>query len=135
MTGAAHDLARRFFAALSAGAFPDGLLADEITTWTTTSGPASDKARYEGGVKLLSSLFPRGLPYTVDSLTAEDDRVAAEVHAEGTLANGELFQNRYAFVLRIKHGRIASIAEHFDPGPVREKIVPLLMAAMAKPAS
>ncbi len=134
MTAAAHDLARRFFAALSAGAFPDGLLADEITTWTTTSGAASDKARYQGGVKLLSSLFPAGLTYTVDSLTAEDDRVAAEVHAEGVLASGELFLNRYAFVLRIQDGRIASIAEHFDPGPVREKLVPLLMAAMAKAA-
>ena len=99
MTAAAHDLARRFFAALSAGAFPDGLLADEITTWTTTSGAASDKARYQGGVKLLSSLFPKGLACTVDSLTAEDDRVAAEVHAEGTLANGELFHNRYAFFI------------------------------------
>ena len=132
MSGAAHDLARRFFAALSAGAFPDGLLADEITTWTTTSGASSDKARYEGGVKLLSSLFPQGLAYTVDSLTAEDDRVAAEVHAQGTLADGVVFQNRYAFVLRIQDGKIAAIAEHFDPGPVREKIVPLMMAAMAK---
>lgn len=132
MTTAAHELARRFFAALSAGAFPDGLLADAITTWTTTSGAASDKARYEGGVKLLSSLFPAGLAYTVDSLTAEDDRVAAEVHAEGVLADDQLFRNTYVFVLRIQDGQIASIAEHFDPGPVREKIVPRLMAAMAK---
>ncbi len=135
MTEAAHDLARRFFAALSTGAFPDDVLADQITTWTTTSGAASDKARYEGGVRLLSSLFPQGLAYTVDSLTAEDDRVAAEVHAEGVLADGDVFQNTYVFVLRIQDGRIVSIAEHFDPGPVREKIVPRLMAAMAKARS
>ena len=132
MTQAAHDLARQFFAALSDGNLADALLTDDMTAWTTSSGVKSDKARYQGGVRLLASLFKGGLAYAIDSLTAEDDRVAAEVRSHGTLVDGQAFDNRYVFILRIRDGRIASVAEHFDPAPVTEKLVPLIQAAMAK---
>ncbi len=135
MTGTNHAIARAFFAALSSGALPDDLLTDDMTAWTTSSGVQSDKTRYQGGVKLLATVFD-GLPtYTVNSITAEDDRVAAEVEMQGTLVNGEAYHNRYIFLLRIRDGRIASVAEHFNPLPVREKLGPLLQAAMAKMAS
>jgi uncharacterized protein len=68
MTQAAHALARRFFAALSGGALPDDLLCDDMTAWTTSSGGHSDKARYQGGVKTLGSLFTDGIAYEIDSL-------------------------------------------------------------------
>ena len=129
-----HQLVRDFFAAMSSGNLPDDLLSPDMTTWTTSSGGGSDKARYQGGVKLLASITKGGLTYTIDSLTAEDDRVAAEVQAHGTLVNGEDFHNVYVFLFRIRDGRIASVAEHFNPIPVREKIVPLLQVAMSKPA-
>ena len=131
MTSSNHDLARRFFAALSAGRVPDDLLADDMTAWTTTSGE-SPRARYQGGVALLGSLFDGGFAYTIDSLSAEDDRVAAEVHAEGRLHDGRIFTNRYVFVLRVRDGRIVSVAEHFNPGPVREVLGPLIQAAIAR---
>ena len=131
MTQSNKHIATAFFAALSAGAVPDDMLTEDMTAWTTTSGTMA-RQRYQGGVKLLQSLFPAGLTYTVDSLTAEDDRVAAEVQSRGTLSTGEDFHNVYIFLLRIRDGRIASVAEHFNPTPVREKIAPLMQAAMAK---
>jgi ketosteroid isomerase-like protein len=106
-----------------------------MTAWTTTSGAPSDRARYQGGVKLMASVFNGGCTYTVDSLTADDDRVAAEVHAGGTLSNGEGFANTYVFILRIRDGAIASVAEHFNPKPVVEKLMPLLQEVMAKMAA
>ena len=127
-----HELARRFFAALSSGTLPDDLLTPDMTVWTTTFG-TSGKARYQAGIKVLASLFPGGISYTVDSLTAEDDRVAAEVQGRGTLANGEVYHNTYAYFLRIRDGRIASVIEHFNPDPTRQQIGPLLQAAMRKP--
>ena len=133
MTRSNKDIAGAFFAALSAGAVPDDMLTDDMTAWTTTSG-SMPRQRYQGGVTMLQSLFPAGLAYTVDSLTAEEDRVAAEVQSRGTLSNGEDFHNIYLFMLRINDGRIASVAEHFNPTVVREKIVPLMQAAMAKTA-
>jgi ketosteroid isomerase-like protein len=125
-----HQLARRFFQALSNGEIPDALLTPDMTAWTTSSGAWSDKARFQYGIKLLASIFNGGLAYTIDSLTAEADRVAAEVQSRGTLVNGEDYHGRYAFMLRVRDGRIASVAEHNDPGPVREKLGPLLKAAL-----
>lgn len=130
MTGSNKDIARAFFAALSDGIVPDDLLTEDMTAWTTTSGTMS-RQRYQGGVTMLQSLFPAGLAYTVESLTAEEDRVAAEVQSRGTLSSGEDFHNIYLFMLRIRDGRIASVAEHFNPAAVREKIVPLMQATMA----
>jgi hypothetical protein len=131
MTHANHELALNFFAALSSGNLPDELFTPDMTVWTTTSG-TSAKARYQAGIKLLASIFPGGISYTVDSLTAEDDRVAAEIQGRGTLINGEVYHNTYAYFLRIRDGRIAAVAEHFNPDPTRQQIGPLLRAAMSK---
>jgi ketosteroid isomerase-like protein len=131
MTRSHHQLVQDFFTALSSGSLSSELFTDDMTAWTTTSG-RSEKAKYLAGVRLLQSLFPAGLTYTVDSLTAEQDRVAAEVQSRGTLVNGDLFQNVYVFIFRIRDGRIASVAEHFNPQVVREMIVPLLQATTAK---
>ncbi len=134
MTRTPHEIARAFFEALTQGHIPDDLLTDDMTAWTTTSGVQSPKERYEGGIQMFGTLFPDGLHYSVDSLTAEDDRVIAEVQANGTLSNGEAFHNRYVFVLRLRGERIASVAEHFNPDPVRNQVIPLLQAVMARSA-
>jgi uncharacterized protein len=133
MTQSNHQLVRNFFDALSRGGLSDEWLTHDMCVWTTSSGK-SDKARYQAGVQLLQSLFPNGLKYTVQSLTAEEDRVAAEVESHGILVNGEAFENIYVFIFRIRDGKIASVAEHFNPQVVREKILPLIQAAMAKSA-
>jgi ketosteroid isomerase-like protein len=122
-----HQIARDFFTALSNGTLSAGMFTADMTAWTTTSGESS-RDRYLAGVTLLQSLFPAGLTYTVDSLTAEGDRVAAEVRSRGTLIDGKTFQNTYVFVLRIRDERIAGVAEHFNPQPVRDLILPLVQA-------
>ncbi len=130
MTEASHALAHRFLAALSAGAVPDDLLTDDMTVWTTTGG-TSEKARWQGGLAMLSALFTDGLTYTADAITAEADRIAIEAHSAGTLRDGSAFANRYVFILRTRDGRIAAIAEHMNPKPVEEQIRPAMMALMA----
>jgi ketosteroid isomerase-like protein len=127
-----HALIRRFFAELSTGALSDDLLADDMSVWSSSSGASgSAKAKYQFAVKLLQSLFPEKLEYQVLSLTAEEDRVAAEVLARGTLKNGERYENDYLFMFRVRGGQIASIAEHFNVITVQEKIMPLMAAALA----
>ena len=79
-------------------------------------------------------ILRRLVNYTIDSLTAEEDRVAAEIRSNGTFADGDTYENIYVFILRIRDGRIASVAEHFNPDPVLKKILPRLRAAMAKAA-
>jgi hypothetical protein len=47
-------------------------------------------------------------------ITTEEDRTVAEVHSEGTL--------------RIRGGRIAALAEHFNALIVQEKLMPPIRA-------
>lgn len=131
MTHPNHALAERFFAALSAGDLSDDLLTPDMQAWTVSSGQWTDKARYQGGVRLLQSMFPARYTFTVDSLISEDDRVAAEVHAEGLFEDGVRFANTYVFILTIRDGRIAKVAEHFNTLPVREVLGPRIQAKLA----
>jgi uncharacterized protein len=109
------------------------MLAPDMSAWTTTSGSV-ERARYQAGIRIFATVFNGGLAYTVHSLTAEEDRVAAEVTSRGMLIDGKEFQNTYVFVLRFRDGQLVSVAEHFNPLVVRELIMPLLQAAMAKAA-
>jgi ketosteroid isomerase-like protein len=127
VTQANKRLAEAYFAAVTAGELPDALLTPDMTAWTTTQG-TMDKASYQGLIKLLARMCARPLAFTIHSLTAEDDRVVAEAQSEGVLVNGEAYANTYIFVFRIRDGRIASIAEHFNALIVQEKLIPLVAA-------
>jgi uncharacterized protein len=131
MTDVLHATARAFFDALNAGDLPDALLTDDMTAWTTSAGVDWPRAQYQGGVRLLHSLFAGDLAYTIDSLTAEGDRVVAQARGAGTLVNGDTFANRYVFVFTVQDGRIARVEEHFDPRVVERQLVPLIQARMA----
>src|SRR5665213_4393672 len=109
MTHINHRIVRDFFAAISRGETPDDLFTADMTGWTASSG-TSPKARFLSGIRLLASIVSGPYAYTVQSLTAEEDRVAAEVHGAGTLISGEPYENDYVFVFRIRDGRIAAIA-------------------------
>lgn len=125
MNQANKELARAYFAAVTAGELPDSLLAADMTAWTTTQGPL-DKATYQGLIKLLARMCSEPLAFTIQSLTAEDDRVVAEATSQGVLVNGQPYGNTYIFVFRIRDGRIAAIAEHFNALITQEKLIPLM---------
>ena len=59
MSRSHHELAREFFEHLSRGDLPDDLFTEDAAVWTNSSG-ASTKARYQGGVKFLQTLFRDG---------------------------------------------------------------------------
>lgn len=118
-------LVHAYFAGVTAGELPNELLTADMTAWTTTQG-TMDKAAYQGLIRLLARMCRVPLAFTVDSITAEDDRAVAEARSQGVLINGEVYANTYVFVFRIMDGRIASIAEHFNALVVQEKLIPLV---------
>lgn len=121
-----HKIARDFITAFFGGTLTDDFLTPDMTVWTTL-GPLAEKATYVSTVKQIMSLFDGGagsLNYTIDAITAEDDRAVVEAHATGTFPDGTDYENTYVFVLRIRDGRIASVAEHFNPIPALEKLFP-----------
>ena len=125
-----HQLVRDFFVAIAAGELPEHLVTADMRAWTVTSGDF-DRARFQAGVQLLSSIFGGTLHYAIDALTVEEDRAAAETHSSGTLINGEPFENVHAFTFRFRDDRICYVGEFMNPFVMREKIAPLIQAAMS----
>ena len=124
MSHPSHAIAEAYLAAVTAGDLPDSLLTDDMTAWLTTQGPIS-KAAYQGAIRLFARMAQSPIRFTVDALTAEDDRVVIEAHSQATLINGEEYGNTYVFSLRVRDGRIAWIAEHFNALIAQEKLFPL----------
>ena len=75
---------------------------------------------------LLGRMLAEPLKFTIDAITAEDDRAIAEVRSQGRLVDGNEYANTYVFAFRFRDGRIASVAEHYDALVVHEKLVPLM---------
>ena len=126
-----HQLVRDFFLAIAKGEVPDELVTPDMTFWSVNAGTA-DRARFHGAMKILSSIFSNSLVYGIESLTAEDDRVVAEIKSHGTLA-GEPFDNTHLFLFRIRDGRIFNVMEYMNQFVVRDRIIPHMQAAMSKP--
>jgi ketosteroid isomerase-like protein/uncharacterized protein YciI len=131
-TRTSRQLVHDFFAAVTAGDLPDSLLTPDMKAWTTTQG-TMEKAQYQRVINILAEISARPLTFTIDSITTEEDRAVAELHSEGTLINGEDYSNTYVFVFRIRDGRIASVAEHFNALIVQEKMMPLVQGKRGLP--
>jgi ketosteroid isomerase-like protein len=61
-----------------------------------------------------------GITFTVHSLTAEDDRVAAEVESNAPLVNGKVYNNHYHMLFVIRDGKIAIVKEYADTAHARD---------------
>ena len=121
----ARELVHAYFEAVAAGDLRDDLLTEDMTAWITTSG-ALGKVAYQGAVRLLGRMCATPIRFTIDSITVEDDRAVAEARSQATLINGEPYEMTYVFVFRIRGGRIASVAEHYNVLVSNEKLVPLM---------
>lgn len=65
-----------------------------------------------------------GLAPEVLNLTAEDDRVAAEVRIRAkSIQTGETYDNLYAFLFWIRAGRFVEIHEHLDTQYVSKRLL------------
>ena len=120
-----ENLVRAFFEAVTAGDLPDRLLTPDMRGWTTHQGDM-DKAAYQHVVHLLAEISSEPLAFTIDAITIEDDRAAAEARSKGTLIDGTEYANTYVFTFRFREGRISSVAEHYNALIVEEKMMPLL---------
>lgn len=125
-----HDLARAYFAAVTAGDLPDDLLTEDMTAWTTTQGDLT-KAQYQGAIRLLRRMCETPIRFEIQAITAEEDRVVAEARSTARLISGADYAQTYVFSFRIRKGRIAWIAEHFNTAVVQDKLYPVM--ALLKP--
>jgi ketosteroid isomerase-like protein len=61
-----------------------------------------------------------GIDFTVHALTAEGDRVAAEVESNAALVNGKVYNNHYHMLFEIRDGKIAVVKEYADTAHGRD---------------
>lgn len=125
MSNPGHDIARAFFAAVSAGELPDSLLTEDFSAWTTGHGDLP-RTQYVDGVRMLRRICSEPIAFTIDAMTAENDRVLTEARSHAKLINGDTYANTYVFAMRIRDGRIAWVGEHLDPQAVVEKLYPVM---------
>ncbi len=121
-------LAREFLDALSRADEPAvrKLYADEVVLWTAGTLPFSGtrgKAAALEGMRGVLGLFPKGLRFEIDALTAEGERVAIEAHSDGVTAAGHRYQQQYHFLLRARGGQIVEFKEYLDTERARAVLV------------
>ncbi|HEX7913733.1 MAG TPA: nuclear transport factor 2 family protein [Paraburkholderia sp.] len=97
------------------------LLTDDATWWVIGDPERvkvaghKDAARTRRMMSNMHRVLPHGMEHRVLGLTAEGDRVAVELEAEGEWHDGRLYRNRYHFLIRIRDKKVSSIREYMDP--------------------
>lgn len=100
--------------------------SDDFQIWVTGSLPFSgtnDKAGALAGMPAVLDLFPDGLQFQVDAMTAEGDRVAIEASSRGTTFRGDEYNQEYHFLMRARDGKITEWKEYMDTEHARKVLV------------
>lgn len=121
-------LAHEFLAALSRAdtEWVAANYADDMELWTAGSLPfsgASNKAQALAGMPEILGLFPKGIEFTIQALTAEGERVAIEATSRGTTFRGDVYAQQYHFLLRVRAGKIVEFKEYMDTELARKILV------------
>jgi ketosteroid isomerase-like protein len=118
-SSANKEIVRRFFSHLTSGD-ADALLelyADDVECWTAGDLPFSGvhpRAELRAMIDGVVAVVPHGWKFSITTLTAEDDRVAAEAEVVGEHIGGRTYHQRYHFLFWIRDGKIRRFHEYFD---------------------
>jgi ketosteroid isomerase-like protein len=136
MSQANKDIAKAFFKALGAGdgeAMSHVLHPDGVAVAMGSSVMSGTRGAQEviDTVGMLKMVTKNGIDFKIISMTAEDDRVSAEVEGYSTLRNGVEYNNVYHFLFTIQDGKIIRAKEYFCTKMVEEKLVPMAQSLAA----
>ncbi len=125
---------RDFFAAMNAGDVPTivAAYADDGYLWTmggTLISGRFSKAQIQGAAGQIYEVFPQGIQFTLDALTAEGERVAVEAHSQGRHVSGKLYTNEYHFLFEFRDGKLAVLKEYMDT----ERVTDILCGGQRPP--
>ena len=123
MTTRNEDLVRAFFATLSDGDL-EGLrkLIHPDGSWEVMSTMVPGAGLTKGGDAVIDDflapirgMFAPGDPkIEVKRTFCDGSIVGAETEADGELANGNHYHNRYAWVIEIKDDQVCQLREYMD---------------------
>lgn len=120
-----------FFESLSTGNLDAALdlTADDLDWWLAgkpeqfaLAGP-KNKQEFTDMLTSIEKGMPNGIRLTITGITAEDDRVAVEMNADGISATGKEYHNQYHDLLVIRDGKIHVGKEYLDTAHAQDVIV------------
>jgi ketosteroid isomerase-like protein len=96
-------------------------LMTEDATWRVPGKPGTtpvvgvrSRTQIERMFQFMMNALTDGLQMTIKTLTAEDDRVAAEAESHGVLKNGRVYENVYHLLFTLRDGKIREVHEYYD---------------------
>jgi len=124
-------VALRFFESLSTGNLDVALelISDRVTWWLAGKpeqfalAGSKDKTQFAEMLGLIEKGMPDGIRLTITGVTAEGDRVAVEMNADGVSALGKEYHNEYHDLLEVRDGKIEAGREYLDTAHAQEVIV------------
>jgi len=99
------------------------LVADDASWWMPGTLPFSGtytKAEIRAVFDTVPYRFVGVPDMEIQTVTAEDDRVAVEVEGRGTAVTGFEYHNTYHMLFRVRDGLIVSCRNHQDINHIRE---------------
>jgi ketosteroid isomerase-like protein len=84
-----------------------------IATGTCTLSGERDRDAVLSTVDMLQEATQNGIAFSTISMTAEEDRVSAEVEGRSILTSGKPYNNQYHFLFYVQDGKIMRLKEYF----------------------
>lgn len=96
------------------------MLTDDATWWVVGDPQRLRVAGLKNRdqtIRMLANMhkvLPNGMAHQITGMTAEHERVAVEVEAEGLWKDGKVYRNTYHFLFRVRNNRVSVIREYMD---------------------
>ena len=124
-------VALSFLENLSAGEIDAALdlIADDVVWWLAGEpeqfaiAGTKNKAELAEMLATIGKGMPNGIRLTITGVTAQGDRVAVEMNADGVSATGREYRNHYHDLLEVRDGKIHAGREYLDTAHAQEIIV------------
>ena len=100
--------------------------AEEMKLWTAGSLPFSGSSTRDealASMPQILGLFPEGVEFQINAMTAEGERVAIEATSRGTTFRGEVYAQEYHFLMTARDGIITGFKEYMDTELARKILV------------
>lgn len=121
------EIASAFLLNIGRGGIEPRFYAEGLTAWSPLMGTISLE-EYLPKLRAVSEVWERPLEVTIDTVTAQGDRVVLQARSNGKLYDGREYANTYLFLMEFdEEDRIRHVREYFDPDPVRDILRPAVM--------
>lgn len=109
-------LVRRYFETIASDGFGKALelVAEDAGWWYPRADAGLGKKDMIAAMDSAGDVTVGNMGSEIVSMTAEDDRVAAEINGSSLRKSGARYDNVYHFLFRVRDGKIVEIREHND---------------------